>query len=461
LRSVTESISKYCSQLNIDKIPAEVIEKAKICLLDYFGYVLFAEGEEPANILVKTIENFGGNKESTIIGYPKKGSAPWVALVNGAMGHMAELDDTHRRTSSHPGDSVIAAIIAVAEKIDSNGRNILEAMITGYEGGLRIGESVMPSHYHKGWHPGGTINTFGASIAVGKLYDFTAEQMQHCIGTAGAQVSGNFAHLPERAMTKDFNTGRAAMSGVLAAELTKNGFTGPTDFIENKNGFCALYADISNPSAVLEGLYEQFKILEVAHKPYMSCRHAHGSMEGTLEILEQNNLKHNQVKQITARIFKTGARLVDDPKPFDKGLQGARFSAQFLLALILKEGRSALNNLFDSKWVEERLIDDIEIKQLMNKVKIIQDEDLDKFFPLKCVSLVEIETMWGAKFVEKVDYPLGEPEKPLDFDKIREKFIFLTSSKLSQKNQKKVIEAVCNFESLDSVKLLMNILSLI
>ena len=179
----TLKLAKGLSELDYKKIPSEVIKKTKQLLLDYIGYTLFAYKEEKAaEIIINTIKELGGKPESTVLGYGFKTSCQLSAFANGAMGHMTELDDTHTGTGSHPGDSIIAAALAMAEREGVSGEELLLAIIAGYEAALRIGESVMPTHYWRGFHPSATFNTFGAAVAAGKIFNFNQEQMAGVLG---------------------------------------------------------------------------------------------------------------------------------------------------------------------------------------------------------------------------------------------------------------------------------------
>lgn len=433
----TRTLAGFAADLRFDALPPRVVEKARLTLLDYLGTSLLSAQEQPARILTGVVRDFGGAAEAGVIGADLRTSAPWAALVNGALGHMCELDDTHRGTMAHVGDCVWAAALAVGQHVGACGPDIATAAAAGYEVAIRVGEAVMPTHYRRGWHPSGTVTTFGAAAAAGKLLRLDAGRMASALGIAGTQAAGFFAHLAERAMTKDFNPGRAAMNGVLAARLAASGFTGPTDALESPRGFGALYAAEWRPDAALGGADEsrpalsvlaagrsdRFAILEVAHKPYTACRHIHAAIDATLALLGEHGLRAEDVRGATARIFRTGAVLVDDPAPWDgaKGLQGTRFSAQFNLAVVLREGRRGLDALFDHDEVARRVADPA-VRAEMRKVTVVADEELDAGFPRSWATVVAIETVRGDRYVRRVDLPLGEPEIPMSPDDLERKF---------------------------------------
>ena len=426
--SPTRALAAFAADLTLAAIPSTVVTRAKELLLDYISTVIAVVQEDPAQKLIRFAKSVGGPPESRIIGSGSSVAAPWAALVNGTMGHMAELDDTHRGTMAHPGDSLWATALAVGEKKGASGADMLAAAIAGYEVALRIGEAVMPDHYRRGWHPSGTIMSFGAAATAGRLLELDRTAMAWALGTAGAQASGNFAHLAERAMTKDFNCGHAAKSGVIAAMLAAEGFTGPTDVLESPRGFLALYGGSNRPELLTAGLGTAWKVMEVAQKAYSACRYIHPSLDAALALQQEAHFAPGDVKKITARILSTGAALVNDPVPWEgnKGLQGTRFSTHFNIAVAVLHGRQGLWNLLDKKYPLEYR-DSAAVREMMKKIEVIPDAELDRNFPDQWSTVLEIDIVDGRKLSRRVDYPTGEPETPMDQSMLAEKFRSLTA----------------------------------
>lgn len=453
----TLTLSTHLTNLRYEDLPPESIKKAKNLLLDYVGYTIYGNKEKPAEILREAFVELGGPQESLVLGHNLRLPTVSTAFLNGSTGHMAELDDSHRGTQSHVGDSVLAAALAMAEKESSDGKSLLTAIICGYEMAIRIGLAGMPSHYTKGWHPSGSINTFGAAMAASKLLRLDAEQTTQTVAIAGGQVAGNFAHLGERAMMKDFNPGRAASNGVLAALLGKKGFTGGTNALENPKGFLSLYSDTHHIDELTIDLDGPRKILEVAHKPFPGCRHLHSSRDALIDILHselgKSNLTLEDVEQLTARIYAIGADYVDDPEPWvaSKGIYGPSFSAQFNLALVLQKKEKRLWNLFNPEYSLKK-VNEPNLKQMMSKINIIHDQELMEDFPDKIGAEVTLTTNDGS-FKRRVDLPKGEPENPITQEELEGKFTILTSARgFSNKQSLDIIEAITDLESLESSK---------
>lgn len=453
----TRTLAAFAADLSFSNVPGPVVEKAKALLLDYLGTAVAVVHEDPAQRLIRFARAVGGPADSRIFGAGVSVAAPWAALVNGALGHMAELDDTHRGTMSHPGDAIWAAALAVGEKTHASGAEVLNAGIAGYEVALRIGEAAMPDHWRRGWHTSGTLMSFGAAIAAGVLLKLDRTAMAWALGIAGAQASGNFAHLEDRAMTKDFNCGHAAKSGVISAMLAQEGFTGPSNVVESPRGFLALYSADRHPERLTLGLGTAWRMLEVAQKPYSSCRFIHASMDAALALQHEFGISAASITRVKARIFAAGAAIVNEPAPWegDKGLQGTRFSAQFNLAVALLHGRKGIADLLDPQW-PLRYRDAPELRAFMTKIEVIPDASLDLVFPEQ-PSIVDIELTDGTIHNRKVSFPLGDPESPLDHAALSEKFRRLTA--LAGWNDDKATSFIDLATRLDQEKSLDRLLS--
>lgn len=459
MTSFTQQLSGHLAGLEYQHLSPEVVTKVKHLLLDYIGYTAYGSEEESAGILRSVIGAMGGEGEAGVIGHPERLPAQNAAFLNGAGGHMAELDDTHRGTQSHPGDSVLAAALAIADREHSTGKEFITAVVAGYEAAIRVGESVMPTHYTRGWHPSGTINTFGAAAAASKLLSLEEGRFTQAIAIAAGQAAGNFGHLQERGMLKDFNPGRAAANGVLAAQLADKGFTGSKDMLENSKGFGALYSDSFNPEKLTTGFEDSPKILEVAHKPYPGCRHLHSSRDALLEIFEiarsDGSKLPDDLESVTARIFSTGAAYVDDPDPWapGKGISGPNFSVQFNLALMLLEGEEGLMRLYTPGYAMEKAGDE-RLRELMGKVLVVHDKELNREWPNKWASEVTLKTH-NSEYVRRVDLPKGEPENPMEYQELKQKFrIMATAHAFTNKQSEQIRNVVENLDEIEDMTVL-------
>lgn len=461
----TRLLSEFLAGLDYGQLSEVVVSKAKRLVLDYLGYGMVAVNEPTARVLLKFVRKYNGDvRESTVLGFGIKVSCLNAALLNGALGHMCEMDDTHRQTGSHPGDSTIPSALAMGERERISGHEFLTAVVAGYEAALRVGAGVCPNHYLKGWHTTGTICTFGAAAAAGKVMGFDAGHMENALGLTGVQAAGMFGSAPSEKrdvtfMTKDLRPGKAAYTGVLSAVLTQMGLTCSPAILEGEKGFCALYSDKYDLGRVTEGLGEKFKILEVAHKPYSACRFIHPAIDATLQLMDQYHITKDDVKRVTVESYKYVAIGMDNMTPV--GTYGPRFSIQFQLALTLAEGRAGLKRIIaDENYGLEKLKTQ-EIRTLMNKIGTVYNKDLDKEWNEQCLysSTVKIETLNDQEYVQYVKYPKGEPENDLTTDELNEKFKTLSTRTLPERRANKIIDTVNRLPEIDDIRKLTRLLA--
>jgi 2-methylcitrate dehydratase PrpD len=455
----TQELIDWACHLEWKDIPVQTHAKAKQCLLDFLSCCLAAREGESARLLLKVLKKFGAAEQSSVIGNRAKLSIEQAAMVNGALSHIWEIDETHRATMSHPGDSVIAAVLAMGEFLGKDGTSILTAMIAGYEVALRICNAVCPSHLDKGWHPSGTTNTFGAAVAAGKLLGLNPTQMAWAVGISVTQAAGTFCHIPERAMTKDLNTGKSTANGVLAAMLAAEGFTGSPTAIENEKGFIHTHADSADLNLLNQGLGASFKIDEIAFKPYSCCRHCHAAIDGILSLRNAHHLESDKISAILANLYPMAVYLVDDPEPFDKGFFGSRYSLQFNLALALVAGEEGMNRaLFDQEYIQAMLMDP-RIKAVMQKISVKNDSELARAWPQKWPIKIKVTLTSGQIFEKLIEYPLGEPENPMQKSQLVEKFKRAGAGYLTVAGMAAVQDLIEDFEKVEDVGSLMKLVS--
>src|SRR5262249_7915890 len=170
----TATLAGYVADLKFADIPPEVLERAKVLTLDFLGSAIRARSEaESTPSLLKMLEalRLDAKGESTVFGDSKTWTPAVAALLNGALGHSLDFDDTHADSSLHPSAPVVPAAFAVGEMVGASGRDVLTAIVAGYEVCCRLGNALDPtSHYAKGFHPTATARTYGAAAPAGNLF---------------------------------------------------------------------------------------------------------------------------------------------------------------------------------------------------------------------------------------------------------------------------------------------------
>jgi len=312
--SISQKCSNFVHSINWSDIPGGVREKSKYYFLDWMGALVAGSSTKEASIIRELISDQGGAPQANIMGLKQKTSILNAALGNGYISHILEVDDLHKKSISHPAAPIDSAALSVAQSINASGKDLLLAIILGYEIMLRIGEAVTPSHY-KMWHTTATCGTFGAAVAAGKLLKLNKIELTNALGNAGTQAAGLWEFLKSGAMSKYLHTGKAAMNGVLSSLLAKRGYTGAIKIFEGECGFFKAYSTEKHPEEKFKNLGKPFKILETSIKNYASCTHTHTAIDSALSIINDQHLNLDQIIKIKVYTYDNAKRIAGFKNP--------------------------------------------------------------------------------------------------------------------------------------------------
>jgi 2-methylcitrate dehydratase PrpD len=369
-----------------------------------------------------------------------------AALVNGASSHMVEMDDLHRESVFHPAAPIMPAVFAAAEREKASGKDLILAIVVGYEVGIRVAVSVGQSHYHR-WHTTSTCGTFGAAAGAAKILGLDGEQVVWALGSAGTQASGLWAFLVESAMSKQLHPGKSALNGLLSALLAQKGFTGARRILEGEKGFFRATSKDFDVEKCLAGLGKNFLFERNSLKYYASCGHTHSAIEAVLQAINTNPMKVEEIERVDVSVYQAALDLLENVEPTTPYV--AKFSLPFCVATALKYGHVSMGD-----FIEIRL-QDPDLRQLMKRIEIRSDPQLSMHYPGKWPARVEIMTRDGKSLKGSSDYPKGDPENPLDERDVIEKFRDLTKGLLSDSTAEAIVERVMSLEDIDDVSNLL------
>jgi 2-methylcitrate dehydratase PrpD len=264
----TRGIADFVTGLRYEDVPAEVIARIKLLMLDSLGCALYGAELPWSRILMETLAETDTSTGVSVWGTKRRLSAPHAALVNGTLVQGFELDDVHRVGVLHVGAVTLPALFAVAEmRPGMSGREMLAAAVAGYEIGPRVGMCMGQEHIGQGWHSGATVGVFSAVAGAARALRLMPEQAVHAIGVAGTQSAGLMA-AQFGAMVKRMHAGRSSQSGLYGALLAERGFTGIVDVFENPyGGFCSTFSrstDRFDLAELTSGLGERWETMRVA-----------------------------------------------------------------------------------------------------------------------------------------------------------------------------------------------------
>lgn len=339
-----------------------------------------------------------------------------AAFVNGSLGNILEMDDTHSASIVHPGPVVIPAALATAEYLGSSGTDFLESIVRGYEAIVRVASAAGLKHYRT-FQTNATCGPFGAVVAAGSLLHLDNASMVNALGNAGTLASGLWQMQSEGAMSKHFHTARAAQTGVVCAHLASKGFTGPTLILEGKRGFFATLCGDAKPEAVTADPEASWKIHEVGFKPWPVCASVRPPLGAALDLRSRVDL--TKVVKIKIRTFEEALRFCDNPAPTTT--KEARFSIQHAVAVALIDGWPQLEAF------ELPTINRADVSRLRKIVDIESSERFSSAYPEHRGAEVEVQLGDGQCFASVLNDAPGDVGNPMATDAIKEKARMLLS----------------------------------
>lgn len=448
----TKELAQFIAGLRYEDLPSKVVEKAKGLLIDLFGCQL-AFSTLPWN---KAVFQYTRNKssaaqESTVVYYGLKTSAEDAAFANAVFGHGFEMDDTEMLTASHPGVAVIPSAMAMGEVQVITGKELIAAVVAGYDAMLRPGIAAR-AMMMRGFHSTGVGGTLGSAAAAGKILGFDADKMVNALGIAASESSGITEYAISGGSVKRMHAGFASANGVRAALLANLGITGPTAAIEGKKGFCHVFSDECSMEEITRDLGKEYRIMLTGNKPYCCCAGQHTVIDAGENLKKKYTFKPEEVEEIIImQRPREAINLGNIVIPQD--IISSQFSARFGLALRLIKGSNGYQDY------NETNIKDPEILNLVRKMKYIPDEKCEK---LKVddggPALVTVKLKNGTTHVEQVDYARGSIQNPMNLQALEDKFRGLTSAVLPSKRIEAIIQTVRRLEEVDNINRLASLL---
>jgi 2-methylcitrate dehydratase PrpD len=422
----------------------EVLQRAKDCISDTVGVILFGAQFPWSKMIVAQAERMGGKDgKCTILGRGSKVCAPAAALAHGAMSHAFEQDNlTLPDSGAHPGAALVSSGLAVAQERGLSGRELLTALVAGAEVMIRIGRATKRTNEARGFHAPGVVGPFGAAVASGKLMQFDAAKMTNALGIAGSTSGGllEFSRSGNGAMVKRLHLGRAAEGGVLAASLAADGFAAPTTVLEGPAGFLKAFCNETDLSQLTLGLEKDYESMSIMLKRFACHITAHTAVQAIVDLRGQYGISGNDVASVRIDGSRRMATVNNVPNPSD--ILIGQFSIPFCAALAL------YRNPVDPNSFDEASTRDSNIVSLTSRVKMTvvpgqPDDDVS--------STVTLTLKDGRALTQRVTEFPGTPSRPLTEKQLREKFLLLTQ-KYGAKQMERIFDRLQNLEAESNVE---------
>ena len=420
--SIAHSYAQFSMELRFEDLPADVVDHTKKLVVDIIANAIGGHAwMESGPVVAASIRSLNrGAGGATIFATGEDMAPEWAALLNGTTSHSLDYDNHHAKGVIHAGSSVVPAAFSAGEEQGASGREVLVAIVAGYEIACRLAMACNPFSSHEmGFHPTGTCGVFGATAAVGKLSGLTAAQLENAFGINGSQAAGSMQYDLNSAWNKRAHPGLAAHSAFIAVALAGNGFLGAAEPIEGRDGFLRAYSLRPQPERATEGLGESFETREVAIKPYPLCRYTHMTLDQLISLASEENLRPESVTSIQVELPTYGVDLVGRPLDLKRRARSAvdaQFSAPFAVALALT--RRAADMLTFRQVIDQGLDD--EFRRLMAATSVESAEDLDAIHPELWPGRVTVHTA-DRTFTRYGEHIKGERPNPMSWDDMRNK----------------------------------------
>jgi 2-methylcitrate dehydratase PrpD len=458
---LTDYVSRFVATTTYSDIPDDVIELGKKSMLDGLGLALAGSKAQTGNISRRYVQSLGiCEGKTTLIGSAQASSPRFAAFVNGVSTHADDFDDTQLSAAKdrvygllvHPTVPVLPAVLALAEHAGASGKELMLAYHVGVEVECKIAEAISPRHYQDGFHSTGTCGPFGSAAASAKLLGFEASQIRNVFGLVASQSGGlreNFG-----TMTKPFQAGHAAESGLVSAQLVALGWTAAEQILEADRGFFHAFGGSYDPEAIMNRLGKPWTFASpgVSLKPYPSGSLTHPAMTEMMRLIEANNILPAQVEKVDlgANHNMTTTLLHHQPKT---GLE-AKFSMEFCLALLLLERKAGLREFSDE------VVQRGDVQKMIRKMNFYVDRDAESAGYDKMTSILKIHLKDGQVIVGRADFAKGSPANPMTFEETATKFWGCAEYVDWPKTKtEKIIAFVKSLESVPDVRPLFQLLS--
>lgn len=447
----TAALADYVAKLKFEDLPTEVVDRAKTLALDFIGGVVRARHEaESTTSLLRMLEELSldATGNATVFGDARLRTPAIAALMNGVFGHSLEFDDNHAEASLRPSAPIIPAAFAVGEHVGASGKDVIAAIVAGYETCCRLGNALdATSLYARGFHPTSIAGTFAATVVASNLYKLSTEQLVSAFGVAGSQAAGSLQFMANGSWSKRYQVGAAAMNGIVAATLARQNFLGSAAAIEGKHGLLTAFSDNAHPERVLDGLGQSFETMKIGIKPYPSCRYTHAAVDALLALRQEHKLTADRIRHVRVGLHRNGIVLSGDAatKRHPRTISAGQFSMYFAGAVALDQGRFG--------WDEYKKLGDPAIESLADRVEVVEDDLTGINCNHSFGARVQITTTDGTVLERTVADPLGEPTLFPDARTMRRKFLGLAQPILGDRAEQ-LANAILNLEgaaSLDAV----------
>ena len=422
---VTRQLARSAASAPVQQIPEAVRQEATRTLLNWVGCAVGGSQQQAPSRAVAALRPFSGPPQAGLFGRRERFDALQAALINGISSHVLDYDDTHLKTIIHPAGPVASALTALAEYRPISGQDFMHALVLGCEVECRMGNSVFPEHYAKGWHITGTTGMFGAAAAVGRLLGLDEDRMMNALGLAASQPVGLKVQFGTD--TKSFHPGKAAQNGLLAALLAEQGFTASQVAIEGFDGWGQAMSTRHNWAEVTEGLGQRYEMALNTYKPFACGIVAHPAIDAAIQLRNTHALRPEQIQSVLLKVHPLVLNLMGKTTP-GTGLEG-KFSVYHAVAVALVTGRGG-DQAFRDAAVRNPTVLALRQKVSAEVDPAIQADQVD----------MTLHLVDGRQLHLFIEHAVGSQLHPMSNAQLEDKFKGLTEDLLPAAQSQQLLE---------------------
>lgn len=430
---------EFVTHSRLEDIPESILHEAKRSILNAFGTALGAAHESAVDMAIAVLRQFAGPAQATVIGRAEQLDILSTSFVNALSANVFEFDDTHLRTIIHPSAPVVFPLTALAEWRGLSGAMVLHAHVLGVEMACRLGNSVSPNHYARGWHITATCGVFGAAVAGAKLLGLNDRQTSHAIGVAASQSAGLVENLTTGA--KNVGVGNAARCGLLAALMAQRGCTAAPQAVEGDLGWAMAMGDAAKMADLIVGLGEQWEIAHNAYKPYPCGIVVHPVIDACFELRRSRGVRAADIMAVTVTghplLVARADRRVENERD-------AKVSIHHSVAVAFLFNAAGLR-----EYCDEQVMDP-EVVEFRRKVRAVTDATI----PVGAAQ-VTVTTVGGDVLTAHVAHARGSLELPMSDAEIESKVRELAAWGSKDCEVDHVIDAVWTLDKAADLSTLM------
>lgn len=441
---LTQEFAAFIAGTNYDDLPEQVVDLAKERIMDTMGAAIAGSANwEYAAQLREACKKLGSGN-CGVLGGERCYPAAHAAMINATYAHSIELDDGHKNAGCHAGAVVVSTALTMARALGKSGKELIAAVVLGYEVTYRIATHINPAQINKGFHPSSNCGVYGAAAVAGKLMGLNEAQLANALGQAGMLASGTMEATKSGQRAKCVQVGNAAYNGIFAATLAESGMEGCLSALEGPNGLFATQSENVNVKDVCRDLGRVYTIGDTYNKMYPSCRHAQPGIEAALELGVEHGIDPNAVAAIHIGTHKVAYELTGIiKKPKNSG--EAKFSLAYGSAAALCKHSFGVTSL------TERSYTDPEILRLADKVTCEIDPDVQALFPKKRGAKVRIELNDGTAYEKEIYDLKGSPDNPVGWEELQAKFEENAKNVLSDEQIRNLLRMLKHLESVSEL----------